>query len=92
MNYHRATVNVAGGAGTGGDEMSEQADGREYLAFSDAEIAAVASVVNAMLGRAGGSLEHLCDYAVTMYDRLLDATANAKIRLKKGISAIEYGE
>ena len=72
--------------------MSEQADGREYLAFSDAEIAAVASVVNAMLGRAGGSLEHLCDYAVTMYDRLLDATANAKIRLKKEILAIECGE
>jgi len=74
--------------------MSDKSDDREHLVFSDAEIAAVASVVNAMLGRAagGGSLERLCDPIVAMYDRLLDATANAKIRLKKEILAIECGE
>ena len=74
--------------------MSDKSDDREHLAFSDAEIAAVASVVNAMLVRAagGGSFQVLCDHTVVMYDRLLDATVNAKIRLKKEILGIEDGE
>ena len=62
--------------------MSDETGGKQHLAFSDAEINAAASIVNAMIAervRVGD------DWVIGVYERLLGVTANAKILLQHGL-------
>ncbi len=59
--------------------MDGKTSGKEHLTFTDAEMSAAASVINAMIAK-GVQLDD--NRAIEIYARLLDATAEAKIRLK----------
>ena len=58
--------------------MSDETGGKQHLAFTDAEINAAASIVNAMI--AEGVRFH-DGRVIEVYERLLDVTAKAKILL-----------
>ena len=62
--------------------MSDETGGKQHLAFTDAEINAAASIVNAMIAervRVGD------DWVIGVYERLLDVTAKAKTLLWHGL-------
>lgn len=59
--------------------MSDETGGKQHLAFTDAEINAAASIVNAMIAK---GVRFYDDRMIEIYARLLDATGEAKLRLK----------
>jgi len=59
--------------------MSGETGSKQQLVFTDAEINAAVSIVNAMIAKC----YHLDnDKVIEVYARLLDATGEAKLRLK----------
>ena len=58
--------------------MSEETGGKRHLVFTDAEINAAESIACTMI-REGDRFT--ADRVIEVYERLLDVTANAKIRL-----------
>ena len=65
--------------------MDGKASGKQHLAFTDAEINAAASVVKAMIAKA---VQIDDEMAIAVYSRLLDATAEAKLRLKYELTTV----
>lgn len=59
--------------------MSDETGGKQHLAFTDAEINAAASIVNAMIAK---GVRFYDDRMIEVYERLLNVTANAKILLQ----------
>ena len=59
--------------------MSDETGGKQHLAFTDAEINAAASIVNAMIAK---GVRFYDDRMIEVYEQLLDATAKAKTRLR----------
>ena len=58
--------------------MSDETGGKQHLAFTDAEINAAASIVNAMIAE---GVRFYDGRVIEVYERLLDVTAKAKILL-----------
>jgi len=69
--------------------MDDPKDDKKHLEFTDAEINAAASIVKTCIEaiEAGEELQNE-DEIVSLYRRLLDETANAKIRLKYHLPTI----
>ena len=74
--------------------MSEETSGKQHLVFTDAEINAAASIINAMIAK---YVRLDDDTVIEAYRRLLEETAEAKLRLKhehyitlQGAEGLEY--
>ena len=61
------------------DAMDDETSGGQHLEFTDAEINAAASIVCTMIKE---SVWEGDDWIIDAYERLLNVTANAKIRLR----------
>jgi hemerythrin-like domain-containing protein len=63
--------------------MSGETGSKQQLVFTDAEINAAVSIVNAMIAKCYRlDNDKMIDKMIEVYARLLDATGEAKLRLK----------
>jgi hypothetical protein len=66
--------------------MDSKTSGKQHLAFTDAEINAAESIACTMI-REGDRFT--ADRVIEVYERLLDVTAEAKLRLKYELTTVK---